>query len=413
MLLNLTVLPSYTFYDLIFFSIFAHFSHSIIYSKYYQVLQTQTFGSSLKERGFDFYAGVPCSFLKNLINYAINDCRYVMAANEGDAVAVCAGAYLGGHKSVVLMQNSGLTNATSPLTSLNDTFRIPVLGFVSLRGEPGLADEPQHELMGTITEKFLEVMQIPWEYLSGDAAEAEKQLERADRIIDSGQSFFFVVKKDTFDAVELRQKSLPSVQNVSLTDSSATDAKPTRLSVLERLNGLKDADTVMLATTGTTGRELYEIEDAPNYLYMVGSMGCIGSMALGLASVRPDKKVIAIDGDGALLMRMGSLATNACYAPSNMLHILLDNNCHDSTGGQATASHNVDFAEVAAACGYASAFRAHDIDELERYVKAWQSNPQITFIHLRTAKGSKKDLGRPKVKPYEVKERLMKFLGVI
>jgi phosphonopyruvate decarboxylase len=375
------------------------------------MLHTQSFGDSLKKKGFDFYSGVPCSFLKNLINYSINDCRYVMAANEGDAVAICAGAYLGGHKSVVLMQNSGLTNATSPLTSLNYTFRIPVLGFVSLRGEPGVADEPQHELMGTITEKFLDVMQIPWQYLSGDAAEAEKQLQQAGEIIASGQSFFFAVKKDTFDAVELRQKSLPSVQNTRLESVPGTDRKPTRLSVLDRLNGLKDSDTLMLATTGTTGRELYEIEDAPNYLYMVGSMGCIGSLALGLAMARPDRKVIAIDGDGALLMRMGSLATNACYAPANMLHILLDNNCHDSTGGQATASHNVDFARVAAACGYANAFYVHNTDELEQRVKEWQQNPQLTFIHLRTAKGSKKDLGRPKVKPYEVKERLMEYTG--
>jgi phosphonopyruvate decarboxylase len=374
------------------------------------MINTQLFGDNLKQKGFDFYSGVPCSFLKNLINYSINDCHYVMAANEGDAVAISAGAYLGGRKSVVLMQNSGLANAISPLTSLNYTFRIPVLGFVSLRGEPGLVDEPQHELMGAITGKFLDTMQIHWEYLSGDAGEAEKQLQHADEMVESGQSFFFVVKKDTFDSVELKRKSLPSARNIKSVRSSGADQTPTRLSVLEKLNEQKDTGTIMLATTGTTGRELYEIEDAPNYLYMVGSMGCIGSVALGLATVRPDKKVIAVDGDGALLMRMGSLATNACYAPSNMLHILLDNNCHDSTGGQATASHNVDFAQVAAACGYAHTFHACNIDELARYVKGWQINPLLTFIHLRIAKGSKKDLGRPKIKPYEVKERLMKFI---
>ncbi len=375
------------------------------------MLHTQSFGDSLKQKGYDFYSGVPCSFLKNLINYSINECRYVMATNEGDAVAICAGAYLGGHKSVVLMQNSGLTNATSPLTSLNYSFRIPVLGFVSLRGEPGLADEPQHELMGVITEEFLEVMQISWEYLSVDVDQAELQLQHADRIIQSGRSFFFVVKKDTFDEVELQQKSLPEVHNVVLGDHAEMDQKPTRLSVLERLNELKDTDTVLLATTGTTGRELYEIGDAPNNLYMVGSMGCIGSLALGLSLTRPDKKIIAIDGDGALLMRMGSLVTNACYAPNNMLHILLDNNCHDSTGGQATASHNVNFATVAAASGYAKAYYANNANELIEYVQAWKSHSVLTFVHLRTAKGSKKNLGRPKVKPYEVKERLMKFLG--
>ena len=230
------------------------------------MLHTQSFGDCLKRQGFDFYSGIPCSFLKNLINYSINDCQYVMAANEGDAVAICAGAYLGGRKSVVLMQNSGLTNATSPLTSLNYTFRIPVLGFVSLRGEPGVADEPQHELMGTITGKFLDVMQISWQYLSDIPDEAEQQLQQADEMITNGQSFFFVVKKNTFDTVELRQTSLPSAKNVRLEAQPGTDQKPTRLSVLERLNQQKNADAVVLAATGTTGRELYEIEDAPNYL---------------------------------------------------------------------------------------------------------------------------------------------------
>ncbi len=123
-------------------------------------LNTHQFGNELKTLGFDFYSGVPCSFLNNLINYAINECHYIMSTNEGDAVATCAGAYMAGKKSVVLMQNSGLTNASSPITSLNFSFKLPVLGFVSLRGEPGIQDEPQHELTGTITEKLLSLMAV-------------------------------------------------------------------------------------------------------------------------------------------------------------------------------------------------------------------------------------------------------------
>ena len=161
-------------------------------------LNTQHFGELLKQSGFDFFSGVPCSFLNNLINYAINDCTYIMSTNEGEAVAVCSGAYLAGKKSVVLMQNSGLTNATSPLTSLNYTFQIPVLGFVSLRGEPGLQDEPQHELMGTITEKMLSLMEVSWDYLSDDFELANTQLEKANLFIESQKSSFFVGKKNTF-----------------------------------------------------------------------------------------------------------------------------------------------------------------------------------------------------------------------
>src|SRR5688500_15978388 len=122
-----------------------------------------------------------------------------MAANEGDAVAICAGANLGGRKAVFLCQNSGLTNATSPLTSLIHTFELPLLGFVSLRGEPGgKPDEPQHELMGQITTGFLDLMRIQWTYLSTDDEEAEAQLDEANRVIEGGAPFFFVVRTGTF-----------------------------------------------------------------------------------------------------------------------------------------------------------------------------------------------------------------------
>lgn len=140
------------------------------------MLDTNSFGSELKKLGFDFYTGVPCSFLKALINYSINESEYIGAANEGDAVSTAAGAWLGGRKPVVLMQNSGLSNAVSPLVSLTHTFQIPVLGFVSLRGEPGMKDEPQHELMGTITTTMLDLMKIEWDYLSPDLTSAQKLL---------------------------------------------------------------------------------------------------------------------------------------------------------------------------------------------------------------------------------------------
>jgi phosphonopyruvate decarboxylase len=374
------------------------------------MLNTQIFGERLKSLGFNYYSGVPCSFLKDLINYAINDCEYIMAANEGDCVSIATGAYIGGRKSVVLMQNSGLTNAVSPLTSLNYIFKIPVLGFVSLRGEPGVSDEPQHELMGAITSEMLELMKVKWEYLSTDMKDAEQQLKRANAFIENKETFFFVVKKNTFESVKLNEQKLVVSKNEIKIKKNKEDQLPTRLAALELLNKLKNNNTVIAATTGTTGRELYEIEDAPNNIYMVGSLGCISSIGLGLADVKKDKDVIVIDGDGSLLMRMGSLATNAYYHPKNMLHILLDNNSHDSTGGQATVSHNVDYVEIAASVGYPVSLYAHNLNELERFIKEWQSKKTLTFITLRIAKGSKKDLGRPKVKPYEVAERLIRFL---
>jgi phosphonopyruvate decarboxylase len=374
------------------------------------MLNTRVFGEELKKRGYDFYSGVPCSFLKDLINYAINECDYVMAANEGDAVAAAAGAYLGGRKSVFLCQNSGLTNATSPLTSLTWTFRLPILGFVSLRGEPGLKDEPQHELMGVITTKMLDLMEIPWEFLSADLEEAKAQIARADESIRQNKTFFFVVKKGTFEKEALKPQVLKTAVNQRKEGRAGSDALPSRTEALARLNQIKDDRTVHLATTGKTGRELYEVEDAANNLYMVGSMGCISSLGLGLAISKPDKKIIAIEGDGAFLMRMGNTATNAYYSPSNMLHLLLDNQSHDSTGGQATVSHMINFVDLAAAMGYSHAVYIHDLDELEKEIRQWRDNGGLTFLYLKISKGSPPELGRPAVKPFEVKERLMKFL---
>ncbi|ARF70193.1 phosphonopyruvate decarboxylase [Paenibacillus larvae subsp. pulvifaciens] len=373
---------------------------------------TERFGEELRKSGFSFFTGVPCSFLKNLINYAINDCEYVGAANEGNAVAIASGAYLGGKRPVVLMQNSGLTNASSPLVSLNYPFRIPLLGFVSLRGETGKSDEPQHELMGRITTRMLELMKVTWEYLSSDTDKAIHQLQQAILNIHHNRPFFFVVKKGTFEPVALqKQEPTPAINQIKRV-KEAEDQYPPRYEALSTINSLKDGNTIQIATTGKTGRELYEIEDAENNFYMVGSMGCVSSLGLGLAVTQSRKDVVVIDGDGSLLMHMGTLATAGSYSPSNMLHILLDNQAHDSTGGQRTVSGNIDFVEIAAACGYIRVIYTHNLKQLKASIQEWKKQKGLTFIHLKIASGSKERLGRPRIKPYEVKERLRTFLGV-
>ena len=261
------------------------------------------------------------------------------------------------------MQNSGLTNALSPLTSLNHVFRIPVLGFVSLRGEPGVADEPQHELLGEITGELLKVCRIETLLLDRDLDEARRQLLQADKFLRQDRSAFLIVRKGTFAEEPLSRPFCVPDSPKRLHISGSNRTFPRRIDVLAALNGLRDRNTLLLATTGKTGRELYELEDHPGNLYMVGSMGCVSSLGLGLALARPDKKVIAIDGDGGLLMRMGSLATNGFYRPPNLLHVVLDNRCHDSTGGQDTVSGNVCFAAVASYCGYPAAMEVHVLSE--------------------------------------------------
>jgi phosphonopyruvate decarboxylase len=374
------------------------------------MLDTKAFGEELKKLQFSFYSGVPCSFLKNLINYAINECDYVAAANEGDAVAIASGAYLGGKKSIVLMQNSGLTNAISPLVSLNYPFQIPLLGFVSLRGETGMLDEPQHELMGIITTQLLDLIKVKWLILSDEIEEAKQQLLQADQCINHNEPFFFVVRKGTFgDELLQKQDASISLNKIKITKNKA-DQIPARYKALTVISDLKDRKTVLITTTGKTGRELYEIGDAVNHFYMVGSMGCASSIGLGLALTKKDLDIIVIDGDGSLLMRMGSLATNEYYNPQNLLHILFDNHAYDSTGGQKTVSQNINFMEIAAFCGYSKSIYIHNLAELKTEIEDWKKNKELTFLYMKIAKGSKESLGRPHIKPYEVKDRLQTFV---
>jgi phosphonopyruvate decarboxylase len=192
----------------------------------------------------------------------------------------------------------------------------------------------------------------------------------------------------------------------------ALEARPSREEALRLVVAQTPIDsTVLLASTGFCGRELYAIDDRPNHLYMVGSMGCALPLALGLALARPDLRVVALDGDGSALMRMGALATAGAYGPANLLHLLLDNGVHDSTGGQATVSPRVAFADVAAACGYASSL---ETDDLVR-ISAWLNDPPsggARFARLLIRAGTRGDLPRPSMTPVDVKTRLMRHIGV-
>jgi len=371
-----------------------------------QQLNTIKFGLALKNAGFDFFSGVPCSYLSNLINYAINNCNYIAAANEGEAVAAAAGATLAGKKGVALMQNSGLTNAVSPITSLLYVFRVPILGFVSLRG--GISDEPQHELMGEITTDILDVMRIQWEFLSTEENEALNQVARAKTAIENKKTFFFVVKKGVFSKEVLINKLLAHNQIVEFVDSQAKDELPARLSVIEKISETT-SEFPVIAATGYTGRELYETGDKSNNLYMVGSMGCAGSIGLGIA-LSSNKPTIVLDGDGAVLMHMGSLVVNGYYRPK-MLHIVFDNNCYESTGGQSCTTTNAALPNIAKESGYSCVIHAHTTQELLIGLERWKKNPVLTFLYLKIKPGTKEALARPSITPAQVATRLEKFLN--
>ncbi len=379
------------------------------------MIEASEFVGPAKRLGFDFWAGVPCSFLTPFINYTIGDAAltYISAANEGDAVAAATGAALGGRRSVAMMQNSGLGNAVSPLTSLNHVFRIPILLIVTLRGEPGKADEPQHELMGQITPQILDTMRIPWSWFPDREDEVENTLQTAVSQMDtSGRPYALIMKKGMVAPYPLNPvagTARPAAGNRQVKSENGSEL-PSRHAVLDQLVAESTvSDTILIASTGFNGRELYAIADRPNQLYMVGSMGCAASLGLGLSLVRPDKKVIVVDGDGAVLMRMGNMATVGAYGGGNFYHLLLDNHVHESTGGQATVSPTIDFQALAASCAYRSIFPGPD-DAMD--FAGFLQSKAPAFMHVETSRGVPGDLPRPNVKPADVARRLMKHLDV-
>ncbi len=372
------------------------------------MISAQIFAEGAKRRGFGLWSGVPCSYLKPFINYVIDspDLRYVAAANEGDAVAIASGSDLGGVRAIAMFQNSGLGNAVNPLTSLNAIFRIPILVITTLRGEPGGPhDEPQHALMGPITTRMLEVMEIPWEYFPQKDADVEPALDRAIAHMESkGLPYALVMKKGS--VADWKLKSRPEARPLASPPApqGALPARVPRAEILRAVQASLRPGDLVIASTGFAGRELYSLDDRREQLYMVGSLGCAMSLGLGLALARPKRRIIVLDGDGAVLMRMGGLTTVGYERPPNLVHVLLDNQMHESTGGQSTVSHSVDFCAIAAACGYPVTARATTPDEVASFL-ARDGAPALSLLHVKIVPGAPEDLPRPTITPPEVAAR--------
>ncbi len=384
------------------------------------MLKAHEFLEQCKLRGHTFFSGTPCSYLKPLINATIDDPEvdYYDATNEGDAVAMVCGAYVSHRKGVVMFQNSGLGNAVNALTSLSYPFQIPFLIVVTHRGQPGgPADEPQHQQMGEISEELLSTLGIQWELFPENSEQLQLAFQRAEKyMVKRSLPYAFLMRSGSVAPQELKkkiadnpigQRKIEFSESINLKYSQ----RSTRTEALKILLKYRDEDDIFVATTGKTGRELYTLEDRATHFYMVGSMGSASSFSLGAAINTASKRFITIDGDAALLMRMGNLASVGVLKPKNYLHVLLDNEVNDSTGGQGTPSSNIPFAGIADACGYEKIYSTDQITELETIFSKTKKDIGPVFIHFRIKKGSPKELGRPKVTPKEVKERLMKLLS--
>lgn len=357
--------------------------------------------------GSDFYAGVPDSQLKALCNYLINTygtdgVHHIIAANEGNCTAIAAGYHLAtGKVPVVYMQNSGEGNIINPVASLmNDkVYGIPCIFVVGWRGEPGVHDEPQHIYQGEVTVKLLEDMDISTFIIGKDTAddEVESVMQDFRQLLDQGKQVGFVVRKGA-----LEYDNAPEYTN---------NNKLIREEIIKHIIEVTGNDPI-ISTTGKTSRELFELRVARGETHghdflTVGSMGHSSSIALGAAMHKPNKKIWIIDGDGAMLMHMGSMAVIGAYKPENIVHIVINNSSHESVGGQPTVSDHMDIVKIAEGCGYPNVISVDSLEDLDTALNAAKERCELSLIEVKSAIGARADLGRPTTTAMENKANFM------
>ena len=372
------------------------------------MLRPEFFIEKLRKNGIDCFAGVPDSLLKNICAYITDhfDAQHnIIAANEGAAVGLAAGHYLAtGQPACVYMQNSGEGNIINPLASLTDpeVYNIPVLLLIGWRGRPGVHDEPQHVKQGKVTTGLLNTMGINFDVLSKEEDKAEKQIVKAINALQNKLVYALVIEKDTFEEYKLR--------NVEKND--LTMSREEAIQTVAAALGEKDC---IVSTTGMISRELFEYRAAMGQgherdFLTVGSMGHASQIALGIAMAKPDRKVWCFDGDGAVIMHMGSMAIVASNTPKNYIHVVFNNGAHDSVGGQPTVGLKIDFPSIAKAVGYPYSFSVDEKESLSVILKDVKNLAGPVLVEVKVKKGNRIDLGRPTTTPIQNKEALMAFL---
>lgn len=360
--------------------------------------------------GADFYSGVPDSQLKALCNYLVNTYGYdrahhIIAANEGNATALAAGYHLAtGKVPVVYMQNSGEGNIINPVASLTspDVYGIPMVFIIGWRGEPGIHDEPQHVYQGKVTCKILEDMDIEYAILDGESTyeSVAAAMSSFRDILSTGKSVAFVVRKG---AISYDGK----VKYTNNYDMKRED-------IIEHIVRFTGNDPI-ISTTGKASRELFEIrertdKDHSRDFLTVGSMGHASSIAMGVAVNKPERKIWVVDGDGAVLMHMGSMALMGAGKLSNMVHIVINNGAHETVGGMHTVADDIDLATVARGCGYPNVVCVKSFEELDKELASARDRNELSFIEVKCSIGARDDLGRPTTTAMENKQNFMKML---
>ena len=373
------------------------------------MLRCQDFVGWLESFGVDFYAGVPDSLLKPVCFYLTDHAgdKHVVAANEGGAVALACGYHLAtGKVPLVYLQNSGQGNTINPLLSLadRDVYSIPMLLLIGWRGEPGTKDEPQHVKQGKVTASLLDAMQIPYRVLPAEPAAARRCVDELLPIAATeSRPVALLVRKDTFEPYEP-------------IDHADGKFEMTREQAIEAVVASLGGTEAIVSTTGKISRELFEYraragESHERDFLTVGSMGHASQIAMGIALAQPDRQVFCLDGDGAMLMHMGSAAIVGAAGVANFKHVILNNGVHDSVGGMASAGLRVSFREIVMACGYTEAWRVERREEVAEKVARLRSARGPAMLEIMVQKGARTDLGRPTTSPTENKMAFQKFLA--
>ena len=358
----------------------------------------------------DFYTGVPDSQLKALCNYLMNTYgidpkHHIIAANEGNCVALAAGYHLAtGKVPVVYMQNSGEGNIINPVASLlnEKVYAVPVIFIVGWRGEPGIHDEPQHIYQGEVTVKLLEDMGISSFAIGKDTTIEEVVASMAEfrKILATGKDVAFVIRKD---ALTYDKKIKYENDNTML-----------REEIIKHIVKASGEDPI-ISTTGKASRELFEIREARNQSHKydfltVGSMGHSSSIALGVAINKPEQRIWCIDGDGAVLMHMGAMAVIGTNKPSNLIHVVINNGAHETVGGLPTVAGQIDLVSIAKACGYPYAVMVDNYEDFDTELERAKDKKQLCFIEVKCGLGARDNLGRPTTSALENKNGFMDYL---
>lgn len=382
-------------------------------------VRSEFFCQHLKQNDFHFYCGVPDSLLKDLCGYITDNIpanNHMIVPNEGCAIGVAAGYHLNtGRIPVVYFQNSGLGNAVNPLLSLShqNVYSIPMLLLIGWRGEVGKKDEPQHLVTGRIMIDMLKLLDIPFDVLPDYEEGIQHSVQTAAHYMRNNNApYALLVRKRTF---------LPyDFQSGIEYDEHLLSRKEAIQHIVDNVNG----KSAFIPTTGFTSRELYEIRrdlqgktgnnDVKEFL-TVGSMGHASAIALGMAqSCAADtaRNVVCIDGDGALLMHLGTMSLVGHSRLSNMKHVLINNGCHDSVGGQPTTTSNTDFVAIAKACGYKHCVSVSNKDDVIAAVQDMdKASEGPYFLEINTKPGASKNLARPKSTPLQNKHDFMTFIN--